>query len=98
MFLAVVIDLFSRQVVGCSMRADMTRAIVIDALRMAWFKRQPGKQSGLIFHSDRGSQYARQDFREVLKDHGIAASMSRRGNCWDNACTASASSPAAMPR
>jgi putative transposase len=56
LFLAVVIDLFSRQVVGWSMREDMTRDIVIDALRMAWFKRHPSKQAGLIFHSDRGSQ------------------------------------------
>jgi putative transposase len=87
LFLAVVIDLFSRQVLGWSMRADMSRDIVIDALRMAWFKRQPGKQAGLIFHSDRGSQYASEDFRDVLKDYGIAASMSRRGNCWDNACS-----------
>lgn len=87
MFLAVVIDLFSRQVVGWSMRADMTRDIVIDALRMAWFKRHPGKDAGLIFHSDRGSQYASDDFRAVLKDYGITASMSRRGNCWDNACS-----------
>lgn len=87
LFLAVVIDLFSRQVVGWSMRADMTRAIVIDALRMAWFKRHPDKQAGLIFHSDRGSQYASEDFRDELKEYGITASMSRRGNCWDNACS-----------
>ncbi len=56
LFLAVVIDLFSRQVVGWSLREDMSRDIVIDALRMAWFKRHPSKQAGLIFHSDRGSQ------------------------------------------
>ena len=87
LFLAVVIDLFSRQVVGWAMRPDMTRDIVIDALRMAWFKRHPGKQAGLIFHSDRGSQYASHDFREVLKEYGITSSMSRRGNCWDNACS-----------
>ncbi len=89
LFLAVVIDLFSRQVVGWSMRKQMTRDIVIDALRMAWFKRHPGKQSGLIFHSDRGSQYTSEDFREALKDYGMTASMSRRGNCWDNACSES---------
>lgn len=87
LFLAVVIDLFSRQVVGWSMRGDMTREIVIDALRMAWFKRRPGKDAGLIFHSDRGSQYASDDFRAQLEDYGITASMSRRGNCWDNACS-----------
>jgi len=56
LFLAVVIDLFSRQVSGWSLRSDMTRDIVIDALRMAWFKHHPGKETGLIFHSDRGSQ------------------------------------------
>ena len=63
LFLAVVIDLFSRQVVGWSLRENMTRDIVMDALRMAWFKRHPSKQAGLIFHSDRGSQYASLDFR-----------------------------------
>jgi len=87
LFLAVVIDLFSRQVVGWSLREDMTRDIVIDALRMAWFKRHPSKVSGLMFHSDRGSQYASQDFRDALKEYGITASMSRRGDCWDNACS-----------
>jgi putative transposase len=87
LYLAVVIDLFSRQVVGWSLRQDMTRDIVIDALRMAWFKRHPAKQAGLMFHSDRGSQYASKDFRELLKEYGITSSMSRRGNCWDNACS-----------
>jgi transposase InsO family protein len=89
LFLAVVIDLFSfsRQVVGWSLREDMTRDIVIDALRMARFKRHPSKQAGLIFHSDRGSQYASKDFRDVLIEYGITSSMSRRGNCWDNACS-----------
>jgi transposase InsO family protein len=77
----VVIDLFSRQVLGCSLRHGMTRDIVIDALRMAWFKRHPGKQAGLVFHSDRGSQYASKDYRGLPKDYGVASSMSRRGNC-----------------
>jgi len=54
---------------------------------MAWFKRRPGKASDLMFHSDRGSQYASNDFRGVLKEHGITASMNRRGDCWDNACS-----------
>ena len=89
LFLAVVIDLFSRQVVGWSLRADMTRDIVIDALRMAWFKRHPSKHAGLIFHSDRGRQYASKDFRDVLTEYGITSSMSRKGNCWDNACSES---------
>jgi len=87
LFLAVVIDLFSRQVVGWSLRDDMTSNIVVDALRMAWFRRHPAKDSGLMFHSDRGSQYASQDLREELNELGITASMSRRGNCWDNACS-----------
>ena len=87
LFLAVVIDLFSRKVVGWSMRPDMQRNLVIDALEMAWLGRNPGKQAGLIFHSDRGSQYASGDFSELLKEHGITPSMSRKGNCWDNACS-----------
>jgi len=87
MYLAVVIDLFSRQVVGWSMRTDMSREIVIDALRMAWFKRHPDPAGCLIFHSDRGSQYASRDFRDALTEYGMTASMSRRGNCWDNACS-----------
>ena len=87
LFLAVAIDLFSRQVVGWSLRENMTRDIVMDALRMAWFRRHPGKPSGLIFHSDRGSQYASDDFRRLLKEYDITRSMSRRGNCWDNACS-----------
>ena len=86
-YLAVVIDLFNREVVGWSMREEITRDIVIDALRMAWFKRSPARGSGLLFHSDRGSQYASQDFRAVLKKYDITPSMSRRGNCWDNACS-----------
>jgi len=87
LFLAVVIDLFSRKVVGWSMRPDMQRNLVIDALEMAWFQRNPGKNAELIFHSDRGSQYASDDFSGVLKEHGITPSMSRKGNCWDNACS-----------
>ena len=59
-----MIDLYSRQVVGWSLQESMTRGIVIDALRMAWFKRHPAKQNGLNFHSDRGSQYASHDCPE----------------------------------
>jgi putative transposase len=66
-----VIDLFSRKVVGWSMRPDMQRSLVIDALEMAWFRRNPDKLAGLIFHSDRGSQYASDDFTQVLQ--GIAS-------------------------
>lgn len=87
LYLAVVIDLFSRQVIGWSLRSEMTRELVIDALRMAWFRRHPAPEAGLIFHSDRGSQYASEDYRKVLDDYGITASMSRRGDCWDNACS-----------
>jgi putative transposase len=87
LFLAVVIDLFSRKVVGWSMRPDMHRDLVIDALEMAWLARNPGKKAGLIYHSDRGSQYASDDFTGVLKKHGITPSMCRKGNCWDNACS-----------
>ena len=85
MYLAVVIDLFSRQVVGFSMGERMTRQLVIDALRMAWFRRRPA--AGLIFHSDRGSQYASEDFQRELKTFGMKGSMSRKGDCWDNAVT-----------
>jgi putative transposase len=98
LFLAVVIDLFSRQVVGWSLREDMTRDIVIDALRMAWFKRHPSKFAGLIFHSDRGSQYASHDFRDVLKEYSITASMSRRGDCWDTQSTIGLSAVSSLTR
>ena len=86
LFLAVVIDLFSRKVVGWSMRPDMHRSLVIDALEMSLCQRRPAKGE-LLFHSDRGSQYASEDFRRVLEQHGIRPSMSRKGNCWDNAVT-----------
>ena len=87
LFLSVVIDLFSRRVVGWSMQPDMRRNLVIDALEMAWFHRRPDRSNKLIFHSDRGSQYASEDFRKVLKEHAITQSMSGKGNCWDNACS-----------
>jgi transposase InsO family protein len=87
LFLAVVIDLFSRRVVGWSLQPDMRRDLVIDALEMAWLQRSPNRKTELIFHSDRGSQYASQEFRKALEERGITASMSRKGNCWDNACS-----------
>lgn len=87
LFLAVVMDLFSRRIVGWALREDLGREIAIDALRMAWFGRSPGRDAGLIFHSDRGVQYASREFRELLAECGITASMSRRGSCWDNACS-----------
>jgi putative transposase len=87
LYLAVVIDLFSRQVVGWSMKPHMKTELVADALRMAWFRRHP--QAGLIFHSDRGSQYCSHEFQAALKAYGMRSSMSRKGNCWDNAPTES---------
>ncbi len=87
LYLAVVIDLYSRQVVGWSMDQHMKAKLVNDALLMAIWKRKPGK--GLIWHSDRGSQYASDSHRKILKQHGILQSMSRKGNCWDNAVSES---------
>ena len=87
LYLAAVIDLFSRQVVGWSMKSHMKTDLVLDALRMAWFRRHP--ETGLIFHSDRGSQYCGHEFRATLKSYGMQSSMSRKGNCWDNAPTES---------
>jgi len=83
LYLAVVIDLFSRAVVGWSMDSRMTASLVNSAILMAIWKRKPAK--GLIFHSDRGSQYASDSYREILSDYGVNASMSRKGDCWDNA-------------
>ena len=87
LYLAIVLDLFNREVVGWSIRPRMTADIVIDALTMAWFRKKPAP--GLIHHSDRGSQYASHTFQARLKEYGIACSMSRKGNCWDNAPTES---------
>lgn len=83
LYLAVVIDLFSRSVVGWAMDKRMTRQLVMDALTMAVLRRRP--PSGVIFHSDRGSQYASADFQSLLAKHGMRCSMSRKGDCWDNA-------------
>ena len=83
LYLAVFLDLFSRQVVGWAMSSWMTADLVVDALQMARWRRRPGK--GLLVHSDRGSQYASGRFQTMLKDHGYIGSMSRKGNCWDNA-------------
>lgn len=87
LFLAVVIDLFSRRVVGWSMQPEMHSNLVIDALEMAWLRRSPDRNAGPIFHSDRGSQYASHEFSGLLVKCGITASMSRKGDCWDNACS-----------
>ncbi|PJD95063.1 MAG: hypothetical protein CK426_09395 [Legionella sp.] len=83
LYLAVVIDLFSRKVVGWSMSDRMTSDIVCNALKMAIWQRKPAR--GLIVHSDRGSQYASHDYRKLLRLYGCIGSMSRKSNCWDNA-------------
>ena len=83
LYLAVVMDLYSRKIIGWSMDKRMTRKLVIDALKMALNRRQPPR--GLIFHSDKGSQYASDDFKRVLWAAGIRQSMSGKGSCWDNA-------------
>ena len=87
LYLAVVIDLYSRQVVGWSMAEHMRAKLVNDALLMALWKRKPAK--GLLWHSDRGSQYASDSHRALIKEFGIRQSMSRKGNCWDNAVSES---------
>jgi putative transposase len=83
LYLAVVLDLFSRKVVGWSMDETMEKDLVINALNMALRSRQPEK--GLLHHSDRGSQYASSDYQKLLMDQQITCSMSRKGNCYDNA-------------
>ena len=87
LYLATVIDLYSRRVIGWSMGERMTRHLVMDAMDMAIGARRPAKDSGLIFHSDRGSQYCSADFQHLLQNSGIRSSMSRKGDCWDNACS-----------
>lgn len=84
MYLAVIIDLFSRRVVGWSMADHMRTELVLSALEAALGSRAPD-ETGLLFHSDRGSQYASGDYRKALEAAGITCSMSRRANCWDNA-------------
>jgi len=83
LYLAVVMDLFSRKVVGWSMREHLRAELVEEALAMALRSRRPG--AGLVHHSDRGVQYACDDYQRLLAEHGITCSMSRRGNCYDNA-------------
>ncbi|WP_343177530.1 IS3 family transposase [Pseudomonas sp. 4810-S13] len=83
LYLAVVLDLFSRQVVGWSMKSQMTSDLAIDALLMAVWRRKPKQE--VMIHSDQGSQYSSSDWRSFLKANNLVASMSRRGNCHDNA-------------
>lgn len=87
LYLAVIIDLFSRQVIGWAMNKRMTANLVCDALKMALWRR--GKPQGVIVHSDRGSQYCSHAYRELIDQYHLKQSMSRKGNCWDNACVES---------
>ena len=83
LYLAAVEDLYSRKIVGWSMSAGMESRLVVDALQMALQRELPAE--GLVAHSDRGVQYASDHYQRVLEHHGITCSMSRKGNCWDNA-------------
>jgi putative transposase len=83
LYLAVVMDLYSRKIIGWAMNSTMHTELVSRALLMAIGQRQPAP--GLVLHSDRGSQYASHVYQRLLKQHGIICSMSRKGNCWDNA-------------
>jgi putative transposase len=83
LYLAAVMDLYSRRIVGWSMSDQIDTALVASAMNMAIFHRRPG--GGLVHHSDRGVQYASGDYQQKLKDLDIVCSMSRKGNCWDNA-------------
>lgn len=83
LYLAVVIDLFSRRIIGWAMDQRMEASLVNSAMTMALLKRKPAP--GLIWHTDRGSQYASISHRDLLNTYGIRQSMSRKGNCWDNA-------------
>jgi len=96
LYLAAIVDLFSRQVVGWSMKPHMRQDLVADALRMAWFRRQPAP--GLIMHSDRGSQYCGKEFTGALKAYGMRASMSRKGDCWDTQSTIVPSAASGLTR
>lgn len=83
LYLAAVMDMYSRKIVGWSMRDRMSKELVLDALEMAYRRQGPGR--GLVFHSDRGSQYASHEYQQRLWRYGMIGSMSRKGNCWDNA-------------
>ena len=83
LYVAAVVDLYSRRVVGWSMNVNMTSQLVADALIMAIWRR--GKPDALLHHSDQGSQYTSEQFQRLMADHGITCSMSRSGNVWDNA-------------
>jgi len=84
LYLAAVMDLYSRRIVGWAMSEHIDSALVLSAMNMAISQRRP--EAGLLHHSDRGSQYASDVFQDLLDDNNIVCSMSRKGNCWDNAC------------
>lgn len=82
-YMAKIIDLFNREVVGMAIKDRMDRSLIIEALKAAVWSKKPA--AGLIFHSDRGSQYCSDEFRSLLAFYSMKSSMSRKGNCWDNA-------------
>lgn len=83
LYLAVVVDLYARKIVGWSMKPTLAREIVLDALFMAVLRRNP--QQRVLVHSDQGTQFGSDDWRRFCREHNLQPSMSRRGNCWDNA-------------
>jgi putative transposase len=83
LYVAVVLDLYSPLVVGWSMQSSMAAQLVSDAMLMAIWRRRPAAE--LLHHSDQGSQYSSDQFQQLLAEHGVVCSMSRSGNCWDNA-------------
>lgn len=85
LYLAIVLDLFSRKIIGWSVQDHMRTSLCKEALTMAWWRRKRPKQ--VLHHSDRGSQYASVEYRQLLEDYGMSQSMSRKGNCWDNSPT-----------
>ena len=87
LYLCVMLDLFNRQIVGWNIQDYMQAALVVDALEMAYLIRKPA--AGLIVHSDRGSQYTGEEFQTMITEKGLRSSMSKKGDCWDNAPTES---------
>ena len=87
LYLAVVLDLYARRVVGWAVQPHLQTELALEALQMALGRRVPAP--GLVHHSDRGGQYAAEAYQRVLREHGIVCSMSRTGDCWDNAVTES---------
>jgi putative transposase len=85
LYLAIVVDLFSRKIIGWSVQDHMRTSLCKEALTMAWWRRKRPKE--VLHHSDRGSQYASIEYRQLLEDYGMKQSMSRKGNCWDNSPT-----------